>query len=70
MHRMTAVPMTTRFLIAPLLANLIGLAFFRPGVQSQGWVGLLLITAGSGWLLLGPRDEPEENGSSLGIHQR
>ena len=70
MRRMTAVRMTTRFLIAPLLANLIGLAFFRPGVQGQGWVGLLLIAAGSGWLLLGPADEPEQTSSSLAIHQR
>jgi hypothetical protein len=70
MRRMAAVRMTTRFLIAPLLANLIGLAFLRTGVQLRGWFGLLLIAAGSGWLLLGPEQEPEETGLSLGIHQR
>ena len=70
MTRMNAVRMTTRFLIAPLLANLIGLAFLRPGVQPRGWLGLFLIAAGSGWLLLGPEEEPEETGLSLGIHQR
>ena len=43
MRRMSAVRMTTRFLFAPLLANLIGLAFLRPGVQMRGWIGLLLI---------------------------
>jgi drug/metabolite transporter (DMT)-like permease len=69
MRRMAAVRMTTRFLIAPPLANLIGLAFLRPGVQPRGWLGLLLIAAGSGWLLLGPEEEPEETGSSLGINQ-
>jgi drug/metabolite transporter (DMT)-like permease len=67
MRRMTAVRMTTRFLIAPLLANLIGLAFLRPGVQVRGWLGLMLIALGSGWLLLAPKDEPEETGSPLGI---
>jgi drug/metabolite transporter (DMT)-like permease len=70
LRRMTAVRMTTRFLIAPLLANLAGLAFLHPGVQARGWLGLLLIAAGSGWLLFGPEDEPERTGSSLGINQR
>jgi drug/metabolite transporter (DMT)-like permease len=68
MRRMTAVRMTTRFLIAPLLANLAGLAFLHPGVQARGWLGLLLIAVGSGWLLLGPEDEPEGTSSSLGIN--
>ena len=67
LRRMTAVRMTTRFLVAPLLANLIGLALLRPAVQGRGWLGLLLIAVGSGWLLLGPDDEPEETNSPLGI---
>lgn len=67
MRRMTAVRMTTRFLIAPLVANLIGLAFLRPGVQWRGWLGLLLIALGAGWLLFAPKDEPEETGSPLRI---
>jgi drug/metabolite transporter (DMT)-like permease len=69
MRRMTAVRMTTRFLIAPLLANLIGLAFLRPGVQARGWAGLALIALGSGWLLLAPENEPEGTGSPLSINQ-
>lgn len=69
MRRMTAVRMTTRFLIAPFLANLIGLAFLRPGVQARGWLGLLLIAVGSGWLLFGPEGEPEEAGSPLHINE-
>jgi drug/metabolite transporter (DMT)-like permease len=68
MRHMTAMRMTTRFLIAPLLANLAGLAFLHPGVQARGWLGLSLIAAGSGWLLFGPEDEPERTGSSLGIN--
>ena len=66
---MTAVRMTTRFLIAPLMANLVGLAFLRPGVQGRGWLGLSLIAVGSGWLLLGPEGEPEETGSPLRINE-
>jgi drug/metabolite transporter (DMT)-like permease len=69
MRRMTAVQMTTRFLIAPLLVNLIGLAFLRPGVQVRGWLGLSLIALGSGWLLLVPEDEPQRTGSPLRLHQ-
>ena len=67
MRRMMATRMTTRFLIAPLIANLIGLAFARPGVQVRGWLGLLLIALGSGWLLFAPEDEPDKAGSPLGI---
>lgn len=68
MRRMTAVRMTTRFLIAPLVANLIGLAFLRPGVQVREWIGLSLIALGAGWLLVAP-EEPERTGSSLSIQQ-
>ncbi len=68
MRRMSAVRMTTRFLIAPLIANLIALAFLRPGVQTRAWLGLLLIALGSGWLLFSPGDDPEKSGSPLGIH--
>jgi drug/metabolite transporter (DMT)-like permease len=68
MRRMSAVRMTTRFLIAPLTANLIGLAFLRPGVQWRGRAGLALITLGSGWLLLAPEDKPDGIRSLLGIN--
>lgn len=68
MRRMSAVRMTTRFVIAPLLANLIALAFLRPGVQTRAGLGLLLIALGSGWLLLAREDEPEKSGPSLGIN--
>jgi drug/metabolite transporter (DMT)-like permease len=67
MRRTSAVRMTTRFLIAPLMANLIALAFLRPGVQVRGWLGLLLIALGSGWLLFAPEDEPDKAGPPLRI---
>jgi drug/metabolite transporter (DMT)-like permease len=56
MRHLTATQMTTRFLIAPLLANLISLAFLRPHVQVQAWIGLLMIAAGAGWLVFGPAE--------------
>ena len=67
MSRMSAVRMSTRFLIAPLLANLIGLAFLLPHVQMQAWIGLVLIGAGAGWLLFAREGEPVETRSPLGI---
>lgn len=68
MGRMSAVRMTTRFLIAPLIANLVAIAFLRPHVNARGWVGLALIASGSGWLLLARDSGPELTGSSLQIH--
>ena len=62
MRRMSATQMTTRFLIAPLLANLISLALLRPHVQAQAWIGLLLIGAGAGWMLFASE---ERNGGSV-----
>jgi drug/metabolite transporter (DMT)-like permease len=67
MPRMSAVRMTSRFLIAPLMANLIALAFLRPGVQLRGWLGLLLMALASCWLLFAPEDEPDKTGSPLAI---
>jgi drug/metabolite transporter (DMT)-like permease len=68
MPRMSAVRMTTRFLIAPLLANLIGIALLRPALQLRSWTGLLLIAIGSAWLLFAPEEDAAATSSSLGIH--
>jgi drug/metabolite transporter (DMT)-like permease len=57
--------MTTRFLIAPLMANLFGLILLRPHVEIRAWIGLLLVACGAGWLLLAPVDEPEGGSSTL-----
>ena len=56
MKRMTAVSMTTRFVVAPLFANLAGLAMLRPTLRGRAVAGLLLIAAGAGWLLLARDD--------------
>ena len=68
MRRMTATRMTTRFLLAPLIANLIGLIFLRPAVNVREGLGLLLIALGAGWLLFGREGEPDADGSSLHLN--
>jgi drug/metabolite transporter (DMT)-like permease len=65
MRRMSAVQMTTRFLIAPLIANLIGLALLRPHVEIQSWIGLLLIVGGAGWMVFAPAEKGESNLTTL-----
>jgi drug/metabolite transporter (DMT)-like permease len=57
MRRMSAAQMTTRFLISPLVANVMSLVLLRPNVGIQSWVGLSLIAAGAGWLLFVPGSE-------------
>jgi drug/metabolite transporter (DMT)-like permease len=51
MTHMSAAQMTTRFLIAPLMANLISLVLVRPHVEIQAWIGLCMIAGGSGWIV-------------------
>jgi drug/metabolite transporter (DMT)-like permease len=67
--RMTAPRMTTRFLLSPLIAILIGMALDRPSVGLRTWAGLLLIAAGAGWLLFVPGEEPNPEPSSLSLHR-
>ena len=67
MGRMSAILMTTRFLIAPFLANLISLILLRPQVHLQGWLGLMLIAVGSGWILLANRGAGEPSRRLLDI---
>jgi drug/metabolite transporter (DMT)-like permease len=66
---MTAPRMTTRFLLSPLIAILIGMALDRPSVGLRTWAGLLLIAAGAGWLLFVPGEEPNPEPSSLSLHR-
>jgi drug/metabolite transporter (DMT)-like permease len=56
MRRMSAVSMTTRFVLAPWLAVLAGIAIDRPALTARMVLGLILMAAGAGWLLLAPQD--------------
>lgn len=61
MRRMSAVQMTTRFLLAPLIANIVSLFLLRPTVSLRAGLGLLLIAAGAGWLLFKLESENERD---------
>ena len=65
--RISAVRMTTRFVLAPLIAILIELALVRPTLELRNWLGLLLVVAASSWLLFAPRTEPLSNRSPLDL---
>jgi drug/metabolite transporter (DMT)-like permease len=66
MGRMTATRMSTRFLIAPMMANVAGLILLKARVSARDGLGLLLIALGAGWLLSAQEDEPEISGSLKG----
>jgi drug/metabolite transporter (DMT)-like permease len=69
MPRMTAVRMTTRFVLAPLMAILIGMAIDRPALGPRIWMGLLLVAGGAAWLLLAPDDQPTANSSTFNLNR-
>jgi drug/metabolite transporter (DMT)-like permease len=63
MRRMSATRMSTRFLIAPLIANVGGLIVLRARVSIRDVLGLLLIALSSNWLLFAKQDDPEISSS-------
>jgi len=60
MRRMAATRMTARFLLAPLLAILAGMALERSAPPLRGWIGMALLAGGAGWLLLARPENTEE----------
>ena len=58
--RLSAARMTARFLVAPLLASLGGLALERTWPPLRGLLGLILLAGGSGWLVFAPAESQEE----------
>ena len=68
MARMSAVRMTTRFVIAPLLTALFGIILLRPEITLRALLGLLLIAAGAAWLLFAPEQEPNDPSLRLKLH--
>lgn len=65
MRSISAVRMTTRFVLAPVFAALFGLLFLQPAMSLRIWFGLALVAVGAGWLLFAP--EEEANGASLSL---
>jgi drug/metabolite transporter (DMT)-like permease len=60
MRRLSAARMTARFLVAPLLASLASLALERTLPPLRGLLGLVLVAAGSGWLVFAPAEPDRE----------
>ncbi len=68
MQRMNAVPMTTRYVVAPLIANLAAVVLFRPIVSLRAGLGLGLIAAGAGWLLFALGDAQRNADTPQTLH--
>jgi drug/metabolite transporter (DMT)-like permease len=65
MRHITAARMTLRFVLAPLIASLAGVALFAPTVSVRAWLGLMLMAAGSAWMLL--QHDTAEGSSTLSL---
>jgi drug/metabolite transporter (DMT)-like permease len=64
-RRMSAAQMTARYLIAPWLTILAGIALERPTVTMRMALGVVLLGIGAGWLLSAP--ETETSGERIEI---
>ena len=62
--RLAASRMTARFLLAPLFAIVAGIVLQPTFPPLRGWLGLVLLAGGSGWLVFAPaeRSDAEERG--------
>lgn len=69
MRRMSAVRMTTRFIVTPLIVNMVGLILLRPAMGIRAGLGILLLTVSAGWLLLAREEDRNETGLPLNLKQ-
>ena len=69
MPRMTAVRMTTRFVGAPLIVILIGMAIDRPAIGPRIWLGMLFAAGGAAGLLFAPVDQSTANSSTFNLNR-
>jgi drug/metabolite transporter (DMT)-like permease len=69
MRRMSAVRMTTRFVVTPLIINIVGLIILRPSMRLRAGLGILLIAISAGWLLVSHEEETTPEGLPLNLHQ-
>jgi len=65
MRRMSALRMATRYVISPLMAILIGALLTRSALAPRTWLGLLLMAAGSAYLLFAQKSDTELGGLML-----
>ncbi|MGO9435879.1 MAG: hypothetical protein ACLP00_16510 [Terracidiphilus sp.] len=69
MRRMSAVRMTTRFVVAPLIVNVVGFFVLRPSLRLRAGLGILLIAISACWLLSAREEEEEPNPLPLNLKQ-
>jgi drug/metabolite transporter (DMT)-like permease len=69
MRRMSAVRMTTRFVVAPLIVNIVGFLVLRPSLRFRAGLGILLIAISAGWLLVAREEEEEPDPLPLNLKQ-
>ncbi len=65
MRRLGASRMTARFLLAPLFAILAGMALEPASPPVRGWLGMVFLAGGAGWLLFAPPERTEVDELSL-----
>ncbi len=69
LRRMSAVRMTTRFVVTPLIVNIVGLIVLRPSMRLRAGLGILLIAISAGWLLASHEDDSAPDALPLNLHQ-
>lgn len=69
LRRMSAVRMTTRFVVTPLLVNVVGLLALRPSMRVRAGLGILLIAISAGWLLISREEENPPEALPLKLNQ-
>ena len=69
LRRMSAVRMTTRFVVTPLIVNIVGLIVLRPSMRVRAALGILLIAISVGWLLASREEENPPDALPLKLNQ-
>lgn len=69
LRRMSAVRMTTRYVVTPLIVNIVGLIVLRPSMRVRAGLGILLIAMSAGWLLISREEENPPDALPLKLNQ-
>jgi hypothetical protein len=59
--------MTTRFVVAPLIVNMVGFLVLRPSLRLRSGLGIVLIAISAGWLLVAREEEEEASTLPLNL---
>jgi drug/metabolite transporter (DMT)-like permease len=65
MRRLAASRLTARFLLAPLITVLAGMALEVPALSTRAWFGIALLAGGAGWLVFAPAERNDVEGLNL-----